>query len=317
MKKIIILILSLVTGLSVYAHGGGNVIHSNIKASMAAGDKLAVLMVHFGTTHADTRAVTIDALNALAAEAFPDTEIREAYTSRVVIRRLGQQGILKHNPAEALEQLRKDGYTHLLIQSSGVIDGVEMESLRRNVWDAAPMFKDIRLGDPLLFEPRDYETVITALTQNAAPGKAYVLVGHGTYDASTAQYAMLDYMFKAKGHSNFFVGTLEGYPGQEEVMEQLATSNLKEVVLIPFLFVAGDHAKNDIAGDWKEAFKEAGYTVEVRLQGLGENEAIRNQYIRHLRFLVGHKKTDILERKAGFQSGEVDYDHEHGEHHHH
>jgi Cobalamin biosynthesis protein CbiK, Co2+ chelatase len=317
MKKIIILTLSLFATLFVYAHGGGNMIHSNIKASMTEDDKLAVLMVHFGTTHADTRAVTIDALNTLAAEAFSDTEIREAYTSRVVIRRLGQQDIVKLNPAEALEQLHADGYTHLLIQSSGVIDGVEMESLRRNVWDAAPMFKDIRLGDPLLFEPQDYETVIDALTEGTEKEKAYVLVGHGTYDASTAQYAMLDYLFKAKGHANFFVGTLEGYPGQEEVMNQLAASGLKEVVLVPFLFVAGDHAKNDIAGDWKEAFENAGYTVDVRLQGLGENATIRNLYIRHLRYLVGHKKLDILERKAGFQSGEVDYDHEKGEYHHH
>lgn len=310
MKKIIILLLSLLAGFSAYAHGGGNVVHSNIKASMTEGDKLAVLMVHFGTTHADTRAVTIDALNALAAETFPDTEIREAYTSRIVNRRLGERGIVKLNPEEALRQLHADGYTHLLIQPSTVIDGVEMESLQRNVWDAAPMFKDVRLGNPLLYEPADYAAVIEAMTDGADPQKAYVLVGHGTYDSSTAQYAMLDYMFKAKGYANFFVGTLEGYPGQEEVMAQLAASGLKEVVLIPFLFVAGDHAKNDIAGDWKEALEEAGYTVDVRLQGLGENTATRNLYIRHLSFLIGHKKLDILEKKASYQSG-IEREHHH------
>lgn len=47
-------------------------------ASMKPGDKAALLMVHFGTTHDDTRALTIDAINAKAHEAFPDLEMREA-----------------------------------------------------------------------------------------------------------------------------------------------------------------------------------------------------------------------------------------------
>lgn len=50
-------------------------------------------MVHFGTTHDDTRALTIDAINTKAREAFPDLEMREAFTSRIIIRRLKTRGI--------------------------------------------------------------------------------------------------------------------------------------------------------------------------------------------------------------------------------
>ena len=68
-------------------------------------------MVHFGTTHDDTRTQTIDAINAQARKAFPDLEFREAYTSRIIIRRLKTRGVVKNTPLDALLQLRGEGYT--------------------------------------------------------------------------------------------------------------------------------------------------------------------------------------------------------------
>ena len=59
----------------------GNFKSSDFFASMQTGDKAAVLMVHFGTTYDETRALTIDAINEKAREAFEGTEVREAYTS--------------------------------------------------------------------------------------------------------------------------------------------------------------------------------------------------------------------------------------------
>lgn len=70
-----------------------NFMVSDMKASMQPEDKAALLMVHFGSTYDDTRALTIDAVNSLAKSEFPDMEVREAYTSRIVIRRLKARGI--------------------------------------------------------------------------------------------------------------------------------------------------------------------------------------------------------------------------------
>ena len=79
---------------------------SDLFGSLKDGEKGAVLVVHFGTTHEDTRAKTIDAVNKKIAEAFPGIEVREAWTSRIVMRRLKAQGIQKMNPEEALKQLK-------------------------------------------------------------------------------------------------------------------------------------------------------------------------------------------------------------------
>ena len=62
-------LLSLLLAISLFcsAHEGGNFVSSDMLASMKPGEKAALLMVHFGTTHDDTRAQTIDAVNAQQA----------------------------------------------------------------------------------------------------------------------------------------------------------------------------------------------------------------------------------------------------------
>lgn len=72
---------------------------------------------------------------------------------------------------------------------------------------------------------------------------------------------------------------------------------------MPFLLVAGDHAKNDIAGDdedsWKSILKANGFNVNVFLHGLGEFEAIWDMYINHLRETIDGKVLGKGETKKG------------------
>lgn len=139
----------------------------DVMQHLQEGDKIALLMVHFGTTHDNTRALTIDALNQKAKAEFPQLEFREAYTSRIIMRRLAKRGMRKLNPVEALAQLKADGYTHVIIQSTNIIDGIEMESLRKDIDLMRPLFKEIRLGMPLLYTPEDYKQVIDCLVAKA------------------------------------------------------------------------------------------------------------------------------------------------------
>lgn len=287
--------------MPVYANSEGNFVHNDIMQNMQSGDKIALLMVHFGTTHGDTRTLTIDAINQKAREQFPQMEIREAYTSRIIMRILNKRGIRKLNPVEALAQLKAEGYTHVIVQSTNIIDGIEMESLRKDLDLMRPLFKEIRLGMPLLYSPKDYKQVIDCLAEKGQEKTFTILVGHGTYTPATAQYAMLDYMLQAEGHTDFAVGTVEGYPTFDNAISRAqAKKKIKQVQLIPFMFVAGDHAKNDIAGDMKEALEKKGYKVSVRMEGLGENPAIQQIYIDHINFIIKHKQIDIVDKKKGY-----------------
>lgn len=287
--------------MPVYANSEGNFVQDDILQNLHSGDKIALLMVHFGTTHEDTRALTIDAINQKAREQFPQMEIREAYTSRIIMRILNKRGVRKLNPVEALAQLKAEGYTHVIVQSTNIIDGIEMESLRKDLDLMRPLFKEIRLGMPLLYSPEDYKQVIDCLAEKGQEKTFTILVGHGTYTPATAQYAMLDYMLQAEGHTDFAVGTVEGYPTFDNAISRAqAKKKIKQVQLIPFMFVAGDHAKNDIAGDMKEALEKKGYKVSVRMEGLGENPAIQQIYIDHINFIIKHKQIDIVDKKKGY-----------------
>lgn len=286
------------------AHEGGNFVESDMLASLQPGDKAALLVVHFGTTYPETRQRTIEAINRKIADAFPQLTIREAWTSRIVIKRMAARGEKILVPAQALQQLHEEGFTHVVVQSTNIIEGIEMEALRGEVAQAASLFKDIRVGNPLLYSVDDYRQVLQTVVQHAPARKEVVLVGHGTYTPSTSTYAMMDYMLKAEGYANFHVGTIEGYPSFDDMLQQLKVRGKKEVTLMPFMFVAGDHANNDIAVDWKEALVKEGFRVDVMMQGLGELPQIQEQFMEHARFALTHKLIDIKDKKKQYAQSE-------------
>ncbi len=166
-------------------------------------------------------------------------------------------------------------------------------------------FKELRVGNPLLYTPEDYERVVEILKTKQPDGKALVLVGHGTYTPATAQYAMVDYVLRDKGYCGVHIGTIEGYPTYDTMLKNLNAGETKEVVLMPFMFVAGEHAKNDIAEDWSEQLTQAGYEVEPLLEGLGEDSAIQQIFMDHIEFVLANKMYDIIEKKAGYLEGKV------------
>ncbi|WP_301710654.1 sirohydrochlorin cobaltochelatase [uncultured Duncaniella sp.] len=267
-------------------------------------NKVAILMVHFGTTFDDTRALTIDAINEKARQTFPGIRIEEAYTSRIIINRLEKRGIKKSTPQEALLRLAADGYTHVVVQGTNIIDGIEAEVLRKEAASVAPFFEEIRVGHPLLYSVEDCENVaaILASRYKDATDKrgAVVLIGHGTSTPANAIYSQMDYMFKANGNDAFHVATVEGYPTYETTLARLKADRYKTITLLPFMFVAGDHARNDIDGEWRENLEKAGFTVSTVLEGLGQISQIQDIFIEHIKDALTAPVLDALSQKKSY-----------------
>lgn len=247
----------------------------------------ALLMVHFGTTYDETRAKTIDAINEKATQAFPQLKVREAYTSHIVMKRLAQRGIQKDTPTDALLKLRGEGYKKVIIQPSYIIDGIEMDRLRKEVEQVRPFFDSIRINTPLLYSVGDGQHVMAILVNrhkaNAKKREHVLFVGHGTEGPATALYSQLDYMLRASGHENYHVATIEGYPTFETALAQIKALKGQKVTLVPLLFVAGDHATNDISVEWKEELEKQGLNVELHIEGLGEVPEIQDLYIKKIK----------------------------------
>nr|WP_307775248.1 sirohydrochlorin cobaltochelatase [uncultured Cetobacterium sp.] len=267
--------------------------------------KGAVLLAHFGTTHEDTREKTIDVINLQMKNHFKDLDFYQVYTSRIINRILAKRGVENMNTSQMLEKLKADGYESLIIQPTYIINGTEMEALKREVEIYSKYFKDIRVGFPLLSSPENYIEVIEVLAKEVGELKGnegVVLVGHGTEHPATSAYPMLDYVAKDMGKP-FYIGTVEGYPTVESVIKMLKRDKKDKVVLMPLMFVAGDHAKNDIAEDWKEVLEENGIEVTLNLKGLGEIEGIQNIFLENAKFLEENMPEDILKKKAEYAKG--------------
>ena len=252
--------------------------------------KKALLVVSFGTTFHDTLEKTIAAIERDLAAAFPDRDLYRAFTSGMIIRRLKERdGLAIDNTQEALERLAKMGYTDVVLQSTHVMNGEERDKMMAHALPFVERFERLTFGAPLLTEVEDYHAAARALLERLPekrPDRAVVYMGHGTEHHANAVYALLEYVLHDMGRTDIHIGTVEGYPGFDEVCRRLEEQGgVKNVLLVPLMVVSGDHANNDLAGEepdsWKSRLTAMGYAAACQLEGLGENPAIRSIFVRH------------------------------------
>lgn len=253
--------------------------------------KKAILVVSFGTSHEDTRKITIEAIEADIQKAFPDYKVYRAWTSKMILAKLKKRDNLYiPNVTEAMEQMKADGVTHLIVQPTHVINGIENDLMKEEVLSFQDSFASISFGTPVLTSEEDSNAVIYAVAKEFSflqPEEALVLMGHGTTHYANSIYAALDYAFKDKGHPNIFLGTVEAYPAMESLLRMVNAFHPTKIYLAPFMIVAGDHAKNDMAGtdsdSWMCQMQQAGYETVPILKGLGEYQGIRDLLIAHVK----------------------------------
>lgn len=259
---------------------------ATIMAQNVDNEKTGILLVHYGTSNDKSRAQTIDKLNSRVAETFPDCAVVEAYSAPSVIKTLAKRGIKKLYISQALDSLKALGCNKLVVQSTMLLDGVMTEMLRTEVGKVKNDFRAVSVVRPLLYSVDDCRTMIEMLTKSLLADKSVatkksqvVLVGHGSDSPANAMYSQIDYLLKAEGNSSWHVGTIEGFPKIENVEQQLKNSKNKNVILVPLLYIAGNHQKEDIDGVWKTQLQTKGYHVDVFGKGIGEMTEIQNMII--------------------------------------
>ena len=261
-------------------------------AQSANNKSTGILLVHYGTGNDRSRSVTIDKLDSIVAERFADCKVMEAYAAPSVIRMLGKRGIKKLSIPEALDSLKTLGCQRVVVQSTMLLDGVMTDLLEDYAKKAKGKFSEIKVGRPLLYSVDDCRKMIGVISENLLADKTIdvgkmqvVLVGHGSDSPANAMYSQLDYLLKDEGKPEWHVGTIEGYPTIENVERQLRKSKTKRVVLVPLLYIAGNHQKEDINGVWKEELQKQGYKVSVLGKGLGEMPEVQEMIIERIKAL--------------------------------
>jgi sirohydrochlorin cobaltochelatase len=258
--------------------------------------KVGILLVAFGSSEASAQ-VSFEKIDDRVKAKFPGIPVHWAYTSHIIRKKLAKQGKNLDSPEVALAKMMDQKYTHVAVQSLHTIIGAEYDDLKETINGYKVMggFQRILLGYPLMATQQDMErtvdAVLATIPKERKKGEAIVLMGHGTHHPANAFYAALMFQLQLKD-PNIFVGTVEGYPGIDMIQGLLQKKNLKKVWLMPLMSVAGDHAKNDMAGNeedsWKSILTKAGIQCIPVLKGTAEYDVFADIWVDHIAGPLDH-----------------------------
>ena len=253
-----------------------------------------ILLVAFGTSVPEAE-VSLKAVDAAFKAAFPDSPVVWAYTSQIIRKKLAQEGRPVGSISEGLASLAQQNVDRVRVQSLHVMAGEEFSALERAVLldvQAHPgRFSSVFLGRPMLESRADCEALAKAvLSEYTLPRKksaALVLMGHGQeHGRAGLTFEGARSVFQS-ANSRVFMATVEGARNFEELLDELKSAKVRTAVLAPLMLVAGDHARNDLAGDeedsWASQLKRAGISSTAILKGLGELASARDLLVRHAR----------------------------------
>ena len=261
--------------------------------------KEIILVTSFGSTVDSAREKQIFPVVEAIRKVNPEHEVRVAFTSRIVIKRLKDRNIVFQNEIETMESIVAEGYERIIVQPTHLVGGAEFDKLRKNImaFQGQGSVQEIVFGRPLLYfmgqeeeVPDDYQILIDRFIKalQVPTTEDLLLVGHGGFNVGNASYAVLQLKLQYEGFGNTFIGALENFPTPGNVLERWVQEGRghRKVHVHPLLLVCGDHALNDLFGEEEDSLlselTKAGYEVVSYEKGLGEYKEIQDIYVDHL-----------------------------------
>ena len=280
--------------------------------------KKEILVVSFGTSFNDSRAKDIKGIEDALAEAYPDWQVRRAFTAQIIINHVqARDGEKIDNVKQALDRAVANGVEILVVQPTHLMHGAEYDELVEELEKYKDKIRTIVVAEPLLGEVganaseinEDKEAVAKAVVREAvriseynsideaaADGTAFVFMGHGTSHTAKVSYSQMQTMMNQLGYKNVFIGTVEGEPEStacDAVIEAVSAAGYKKVILRPLMVVAGDHANNDMADpedpeSWVSMFTASKKfdKVDCQIEGLGRINSIKFIYNQHTKAAI-------------------------------
>lgn len=289
----------------------------------ATAEKKAVVLAVFGTSHESGLPGILNIRDQVQAS-LPGIPVRLAFTSNI-IRRIWQERrkdpayaaqhpdvpleiINVKGPLSTIADFQDEGYGYIIVQPTHISSGEEFADLAsyvqglnsiRTVKKRNMPFKKIILGRPALGThgiEHEYRHDIEQVASLLAPdvemarkdGRALIYFAHGNEHYSTGVYLEFEQVMRRQYPGvRVYVTMVEGFPDNGRLLAELKADKTKKVLLKPFMTVAGDHAKNDMAGPEPDSLKSVleahSINVAVSLVGLGESDAFAALFARHIK----------------------------------
>jgi len=296
------------------------------RAAEKAPKKPAIVLAAFGTT--DVEALkAIQNVESRVKAAFPGYDVHLAFTSNIIRKvwhdrandaefKKANPGLdefyVIQNPITTLAMIQEEGFRPILVQPLHVTNGSEFDHVKSIVTQLAGItalqehkipFPYLAIGDSALGKGEDANLQRAAkalepwVNEAKADKAALVLMGHGNEHMDVKSYRDFAEAMNKMYSYPIYLGLVEGKPEFDEVMAGLKKGKEKNVLVVPFMLVAGDHAKNDMAGDeddsWINMLKAEGYQAKAKVEGMGLNNSWADIYVERLRSLEADLKKKL------------------------
>lgn len=270
----------------------------------------ALLLVTFGSTYPGPHE-TFARIKEHFASRFPERDIYMAFTSGMCMKRWFEKSGEQYYPADAwLSVLGAAGYKRISIQSLHVIPGLEYSFIQeRYLPQFNAQYPDIPtvVGAPLLYDEADVrrvgDIIYGKFESRLNVGEGLVMMGHGNntdkFPEANGKYDELNAYLQSLS-KQIVIGTVD----YENMLYEQVSAHLSQYLphgstlnFLPLMSVAGDHALNDMVGEWedgeelegqswRERLLKEGYQsdaqVNCHLHGLADYEEIRDIWVQHL-----------------------------------
>lgn len=301
-------------------------------------NRQAILLAHFGTSF-QSALPSLDNIRRHVREAFPDVEVRFCFTSNMIRniwaarRRKAETWLQKGIAGEVLNvqsflgaigALQSDNYRTVIVQPTHVYHGEQYEDLKsyvtalqsiRTIKQVWTPFETLALSRPALGTygiTHDYlddlQEVVAVLEDDVRKAgeldAALLYVAHGNDFFSSGVFnEMLNVLRKKHPDTPVHMGMVEGFPGVEDILEELRKENVRKVFMKPFMITAGDHAHHDIDNEepdsWRGMLEAAGYEVVTEMTGLGSSDAFAGIFVGRIRQTAERSGIDLFRKPAG------------------
>lgn len=243
----------------------------------------AIILVTFGSADDSIREKIFGKLAAEIKKFLPTFEVRPAFTSNFMIKKLAAREISIATPAEEISKLRAEGFKRIILLPTHLTPGEEFDNKIKicaapDVEIIAPLFSET-CATP--FDKKIFATILDCFKK--FDDEDLILIGHGSPHRHNPVYENLQ---KLTG-SGIHIGVIEANdtPNFSDVVKRLKASRTDKILLAPLLFTGGVHVAEDIAGEknsWRTRLAAQGYEVRVIRDGLGSFEKFRALYLEKL-----------------------------------
>ena len=279
----------------------------------------AIVLAAFGTTVPEALPGIVHIRDRIRQK-FPNSEVRLAFTADSIRATWNERqhdptfrtanpdvpadiyGV--RSPLATIADLREEGYCTILVQPGHITLGEEYLDLVETVRALNSIatvkaknrpFEKLVVSRPALGTmgttrpyAQDIRTVAKALAGDVetarAKGAALLYMGHGNefFPSAGSYLELVEVLNTLYPETKSYLAVVEGFPGLETVIRQMHKDGVRQVMLKPFMTVAGDHAVNDMAGDSPESMQAIltanGFRVTTLVEGLGEQDGFADVY---------------------------------------